>query len=89
LGCNRKVYNIGGDKIITVGEFLHLLRKNAKCEIPCRQDQSLMRPSDVTLQIPDVSKFRNETGWKPKYSFEESVEYLLNHSRKEVEREIK
>src|SRR3989344_529850 len=88
-GRSGEVYNIGGDKIITVGEFLHLLRKNAKCEIPCRQDQSLMRPSDVTLQIPDVSKFRNETGWKPKYSFEESVDYLLNHSRKEVEREIK
>jgi GDPmannose 4,6-dehydratase/GDP-4-dehydro-6-deoxy-D-mannose reductase len=81
-----EVYNIGGATVITVGEFLDLLKKKAKCEIPSRVDPALLRPTDVTLQIPDVSKFQNETGWKPKYSFEESVEFLLDHCRKEARR---
>lgn len=79
-----EAYNIGGATVITVGEFLDILKKKAKCEIPSSVDSALLRPTDVTLQIPDVSKFQNETGWKPKYSFEESVEFLLNHCRKEI-----
>lgn len=79
------VYNIGGPTTITVGQFLDLLKNKAKCKIPSRLDPSLLRPADVTLQIPDVSKFQNETGWKPKYSFEESVQFLLDYCRKQVE----
>jgi len=83
-----EAYNIGGPTIITVGEFLDLSKKKAKCEIPSRVNPALLRPTDVTLQIPDVFKFKNETGWQPKYSFEESVEFLLDHCRKEVKKLI-
>ena len=82
-----EVYNIGGNTIITVREFLDLLRKRARVPIPLRLDPNLLRPTDVTLQIPDVTKFTKETGWRPKYSFEESVEFLLEHCRKKVARE--
>jgi GDPmannose 4,6-dehydratase/GDP-4-dehydro-6-deoxy-D-mannose reductase len=78
------VYNIGGPKTIMVGEFLDVLKKKAKCKIPARVDPGLLRPVDVTLQIPDVTKFQSETGWRPKYSFEESIEFLLEHCRKEI-----
>jgi GDP-mannose 4,6-dehydratase len=84
-----EVYNIGGEKVIKVGGFLDVLKKLAKCEIPSRTDANLLRPADVTLQIPDTNKFRKETGWKPKYTFEESVNFLLEYCRKEVEKEIK
>lgn len=79
-----EAYNIGGPTTITVGEFLDILKKLAKCNIPSELDPKLLRPADVTLQVPDISKFQKETGWKPKYSFEESVAYLLDHCRKEV-----
>ncbi|MBI5122583.1 GDP-mannose 4,6-dehydratase [Candidatus Roizmanbacteria bacterium] len=83
-----EIYNIGGETIITVGEFLDLLRKKARVPIPLLQDPNLLRPTDVTLQIPDVTKFTKETGWKPKYSFEDSVEFLLMHCRKKVSGEL-
>ena len=79
-----EAYNIGGKKTISVGEFLELLKSKARCTIPCVVDPALLRPTDVTLQIPDTSKFENETGWSPKYSFEESVEHLLDHCRHKV-----
>jgi GDP-4-dehydro-6-deoxy-D-mannose reductase len=84
-----EVYNIGGKTVITVGEFLDILKKLAKCEIPTRLDPSLLRPVDVTLQIPDTTKFESLTGWKPRYTFEESVEYLLEYWRDRVKKENK
>lgn len=87
LGEPGETYNIGGVTSIKVGEFLEVLKKLATCEIPSEQDPSLLRPADVTLQIPDTSKFERATGWKPKYSFTESVEFLLNHCRQRVEGE--
>ena len=72
-----EAYNIGGEKVIKVGEFLDLLVKRSKVKVKLRQDPALLRPADVTLQIPDTSKFEAETGWKPRYSFKESVDFLL------------
>ena len=74
-------YNIGVKNPITVGEFLKVLLSYAKVNIPCEQDTNLLRPVDVTLQVPDVSKFENKTGWKPKYTLNESIEFLLEYYR--------
>ena len=74
-------YNIGGESIISVGDFLEQLKKQANVPIRSMVDKKLLRPVDVTLQVPDVSKFINATGWKPRYSLEESVDFLLNHYR--------
>lgn len=86
-GKSGESYNIGGKTVIKVGEFLDVLKEKAKCEIKSEVDPKLLRPADITLQIPDTSKFENETGWNPKYSFEESVEYLLKHCRAEVKKQ--
>ena len=82
-----EAYNIGGKTVIKVGEFLELLKKLATCKIPSRVDKTLLRPSDVNLQIPNTAKFARQTGWKPKYSFEDSVAHLLEHCRREARRE--
>jgi len=84
-----EVYNIGGPTVITTGEFLEVLKKLAKVEIPSREDPALLRPADVTLQIPDVTKFTEATGWKPKYRFEESVKHLLEFWRERIAKEGK
>lgn len=81
-----EAYNIGGTTVIKVGEFLEELKKLVKCKIPTRPDQQLFRPADVTLQIPDVSKFTKQTGWQPKYSFKESIRHLLDYCRNEVKK---
>lgn len=82
-----EAYNIGGPTVITTGEFLEALKKLAKVAIPSREDPALLRPADVTLQIPDITKFTEVTGWKPKYTFEESITHLLEFWRDMVARE--
>lgn len=88
-GQSGETYNIGGNTVIKVGEFLDLLKKYAKCEILSEVDPELLRPVDITLQIPDTSKFEKATNWNPKYSFEDSVQYLLDHCRKQVQKEVR
>ena len=79
-----EAYNIGGQTTISVGEFLDVLKQKAKVKIVSEVDPYLLRPSDVTLQIPDCRKFKSETGWNTKYSFEESVEHLLENCRRQI-----
>jgi len=88
LSCRPgEVYNIGGTVSMTVGDFLKLLIEKSRIPIPARQDTSLLRPADVTLQIPNVEKFAVETGWKARHSVESSVQLLLAHWRKKAAEE--
>ena len=80
--CENGVpYNMGGETIMEVGDFLEVLKSRAKVKIISRQDPALLRPKDVTMQIPDVSRFVARTGWKAKFSFEETTDFLLDHYR--------
>ncbi|MBI2639318.1 MAG: GDP-mannose 4,6-dehydratase [Candidatus Sungbacteria bacterium] len=81
------VYNIGGTAVMSVGEFLKRLTAIAKKPIPLRLEPSLLRPADISFQIPDTSKFFEKTGWKPKYSVEESIAYLLDYWRNKIKNE--
>jgi len=76
-----EVYNIGGDRTMTIGEMLEILKSLAECEIKVAVDVALLRPSDVTLQIPDVSKFKRATGWEPKIPFEQTLQDTLDYWR--------
>lgn len=84
-----EIYNIGSTTAMTVGEVLERLIALSNVPIPTRCAPSLLRPADVTLQIPCVDKFVRETGWKPVYTFEESLQALLSYWRTEVDRAVK
>ena len=47
-------------------------------------DPGRIRPIDADLQVPDTTKFQSHTGWKPKISFETTMEDLLNYWRQRV-----
>ena len=44
-------------------------------------DKKRVRPTDITLQIPDTTKFRNEFGWIPEKSLIDICDDLLNYWR--------
>ena len=79
-----EVYNIGGDRTMLVGEMLEMLKGMARCRIEHAVDPALVRPSDVTLQIPDTSKFRAATGWQPTIPLEKTLRDLLDYHRSRV-----
>lgn len=76
-----EVYNIGGNRTMTVGEMLEMLKGMARCKITHMVDPALRRLSDVTLQIPDTSKFKAATGWQPEIPLETTLRDLLEYHR--------
>jgi len=78
-----EVYNIGGDYTCTVGDALDMLISKSKVSDVLEKalDESRVRPTDITLQIPDTSKFKNEFGWKPEKDLTHICDDLLNYWR--------
>jgi len=79
-----EVYNIGGDTTVTVKEILDKLIEYSNKNIEYKTDPSLLRPSDVTLQIPNTDKFKKLTGWKPEITYEDTLLDLLNYQREKI-----
>jgi len=81
-----EVYNIGGKTTKTIGEMLDYLISLSplKNKIIKKIDPKLLRPYDVTLQIPDCYKFIKKTGWKREIPFEKTMKDLLNWWRENV-----
>ena len=80
-----EVYNIGGDETLTVGDALDLLiSKSTLDNLKKKVDQSRIRPTDITLQIPSSEKFRGKTGWSPKKGLNEICDDLLNYWREVI-----
>ena len=79
-----EVYNIGGSKTLSVEEILNKLIEYSDKEIKYIVDKELLRPSDVTLQIPDTNKFFNLTKWQPKINWETTLLDLLNYHRNKI-----
>ena len=77
-----EIYNIGGNKVISVGNYLKELKKLSNVKIKSKINKKLLRPVDVTLQIANTGKFKRDTNWSPKISFRKSIMELLEKFRR-------
>jgi len=80
-------YNIGGSFSCTVGKMLdYLLSISTRKDIQVEIDEMRLRPLDADLQVPDFTKFKEHTGWKPQIPFEKTMQDLLDYWRERVRR---
>ena len=80
-------YNIGGKKTMKISEMLdYLISQSTVDNIEIVTDPERLRPIDADLQVPNTEKFRKHTGWKPKYTFEETMNDLLEYWRNEIKK---
>jgi len=78
-------YNIGGTFTCTIRDMLDkLISLSTKRDIVVSIDSERLRPIDADLQVPNTEKFTNHTGWKPVYSFDQTMTDLLNYWRDRV-----
>lgn len=78
-------YNICSGKYWTIQSVLDfLLSKSTNRSIEVQQDLKRMRPSDVQILLGDCMKFKNQTGWEPKISFEKTLEDTLTYWRENI-----
>ena len=78
-----EVYNIGGDYNCTIGDALDMLISKSKTPKAFIKEfnPNRVRPTDITLQVPDSTKFREKTGWVPVKGLSEICDDLLNYWR--------
>lgn len=79
LGKPGEIYNIGGTKTAKIKEVLDILCNISSIYPKIEVKNELMRPSDVTLQIPCIDKFVELTGWKPEISLEKTLTNLYHY----------
>ena len=79
-------FNIGGSYTCKVGEMLDTLISLSpqKNKIKVEVEKKRLRPIDADLQIPNLKKFKDLTGWEPKISFEKTMTDLLDYWREEI-----
>jgi GDPmannose 4,6-dehydratase len=79
-------YNIGGTHSCEVGDILNTLLAMSPHgnEIRIEVDPARLRPIDADLQVPDTTKFHRHTGWKPVFTFEQTMTDLLAYWRERV-----
>ena len=82
-----EAYNVGGDDLYSMGEFLDMMLKMAGLsdKVEKRLDPKLVRPIDIPIQVCNSQKCRELTGWKPKISIEKTLEDLLNYWDKKIQ----
>lgn len=71
-----KIYNLGSGKSYSVKEVIELVCTcfENKLEYTCTNE---IRQNEVLDTIADISKIKNEIGWKPKISLEEGIKELI------------
>ena len=82
-------YNIGGNYSCTIEDILnHLISISNldKGSINIIEDPERIREIDADLQVPDTTKFKKHTGWKPEITFEQTMQDLLNFWREEIKK---
>jgi len=78
-------YNLCSGKAYSIEEILYMLIKESECkDIKVRKDPKKMRHSDIPILLGDNSKFRKQTGWKPKIQIEQTLSDILEYWRKQI-----
>jgi len=78
-------YNIGGTYTCKIADMLnYLINQSTVKNIEITTDSERLRPIDADLQVPDTTKFQSHTGWEPKYTFEQTMDDLLQYWRDKV-----
>jgi GDP-4-dehydro-6-deoxy-D-mannose reductase len=74
--CSGTAYPIKG--------ILELLLEKSSREIKVSLDESKLRPIDTPVIVGDNLKIRKDLGWEPQYSFEKTLEDLLEYWRGKI-----
>jgi GDP-4-dehydro-6-deoxy-D-mannose reductase len=83
-GESGEVYNIGSGRARSVREMLDVMLAASAVKITEETDPAKFRPSDVPISYCDPTKFKRQTGWEPRLSFEQTCLDILNDWRRRI-----
>ena len=76
-GTPGRPYNVCTGRAIAVRDLLQMMLDRASVAITIKPDPARYRPNDIPLLLGDPARIRDELGWTPHISLEQSVDDLL------------
>jgi GDP-4-dehydro-6-deoxy-D-mannose reductase len=83
-GRSGEVYNAGTGQTHSMQEVLHRLVALTHIPIEVRQRPGLVRATDTKIIRADSSKIRNEIGWRPRLTLDQSLADILTYWRQAI-----
>lgn len=79
-----EVYNVASGRGVSIGEILHALVRLARVPIDVRHDPSRVRAVDIPTLVGDAARFRQRTGWAPRFEWPRTLADVLEDARARV-----
>lgn len=83
-GKRGETYNVGRGHAVAIQEILERIVALSDKEIEVRVDESKLRPVDVPIIEPDITKIRETVGWEPEIELETTLKETLEYWRRET-----
>ncbi len=84
-GRPGEIYNLGTGSGTLLADALHILVGRARTPVEVFVDPARVRPVDQPRLVADARKLRDETGWAPRFTIEETLGDLLDFWRAELD----
>lgn len=78
-GKRGESYNICATSTVEIGTMLRTAIRLAGVRVEIRPAPHLVRPSDEKIIFGSTAKFRRATGWKPRFSLEDTLASMLEY----------
>lgn len=82
-GRTVEVYNVASGILHRMQNVLDKLLARARVKVEMRQDPRLLRSSSNVGSIGNADKLRQETGWRPCYTLDQSLADVLDYWRQQ------
>jgi GDP-4-dehydro-6-deoxy-D-mannose reductase len=86
-GTYGEAYNLASGSTVQISDVLDRLRAAVDVDISVEQDDERIRPIDLAALVGDASRARQELGWKPRFSFDQTLASVLDFWRQQAAEE--
>lgn len=77
-GSAGEVYNVASGEGHPLTELLHRLERLVQWQVNPELDPRLSRRSDIAHLVGDAGKLRRDTGWRPRFPLDQTLQDLLD-----------
>lgn len=84
-GRAGETYNVGCGKAVEIRAILDMILSHSEKDIKVETDPAKLRPVDVPIIEADITKLKEDTGWIPEISLDQTITETLEAYRDSVE----